>query len=121
MSEHLSTQELESYLWSKAKRQIHSSFVRLAALAGVMGIEIERSICYTAFRVDRLGPKLNPDPILLKSLVGDNEHVVGDHLLWLEDKLDFAGFRDAFAHHKIKLDGDTGVGACLLGLAAASP
>jgi hypothetical protein len=59
--------------WSNAKQQMRSTLLRLRALAGVLGVEITRAVCYTAFCEDELSPDSLPEPAELKIPVGDED------------------------------------------------
>lgn len=58
--------------WAGVRAQLHGSRLRLDAIAGVLGIEIERVVLYTAFREDRIGLG-SPDPILDAVPIGGRE------------------------------------------------
>jgi hypothetical protein len=103
--------------WIKAKRQIHSSLVRLAALAGVMDVRITRYVCYTAYREDRLEVRRNADPILFKVPIGGAlDPVVEGQLDWFGDSLDLGGFLTGVPHRRLQVDPATCAATCILEL-----
>jgi hypothetical protein len=56
--------------WTRVQKQLRGSCMRVMAVAGAVGIEIEQFILYTAFRQDQLGRR-STDAILTISPAGE--------------------------------------------------
>jgi hypothetical protein len=104
--------------WDKAKRQMGWSLLRLRALAGVLGIQFQRVVCYTAYRSEKWEPGLLKVP--LGDLVAADETQArtiellqrqGD---WLDPGIELRGFDQQFLHRKVMLDAQTGAGQVIL-------
>ena len=52
--------------WRKARLQMRWTLSRLRALAGVLGVELRRGVLYTAFRMDKLSPDSDRNPLVQK-------------------------------------------------------
>jgi hypothetical protein len=100
--------------WKEVSREFLGTLGRLLALAGVLGIEIDRVTFGTAFRDDKLSPEESPNPTRGRPLLdalsqeGDAEHAVTDarrqQLAWMHDEVRLPGFVHPFPHVKIRLD-----------------
>lgn len=108
--------------WSKAKRQMRSTLLRLRALAGVLGVELRSVVCYTAFCEDELSPESMPEPAELKVPLGDEEPQTPEAALdldavrrqfdWEEAFVHLPDISGSITHRKLPLDlvNDRGVG-----------
>jgi hypothetical protein len=100
--------------WEEVHGHFFGTLGRLLALAGVLGIELDRVTFGTAFRRDQLSPEESPNPThgrpLLDALPedGDAEHAVSGarlrQLAWMNDEVRLPGFVHPFPHVKIRLD-----------------
>lgn len=106
--------------WSKAKRQMFWTLLRLRALAGVLGVPIARVVFYTAYCDDELLPDSSPEPAESKIPLGDDEPVTLEDAADVEARqrqFDWEGaavnlrdFKGEFPHRKVQLRLDNGIG-----------
>lgn len=100
------TINLES--WSDAKIQLRWSLARVRALAGVLGVPIARTCCYTAYREETF----SKNPGLAKLMVEGQPS--GDSLSkdfraqfdWPNEEIDLGSYPSRWPHRKVKLDTD---------------
>lgn len=105
--------------WSKAKRQMRSTLLRLRALAGVLGVEITRVVCYTAYCDDELEPDSLPEPAESKISIGDDPPAPEDaedletvrrQFDWESEFVYLPDFGEPVPHRKLTLQQIDGVG-----------
>lgn len=105
--------------WKEIKQQIRCSLIRLRALAGVMGIQFNRVVCYTAYRRDMLAPGAVKLPVgRLQSQQADqdeNLEALRQQTDWEEPEIQLRNFPTRFLHRKVKLDDQAGTGRVDLG------
>lgn len=95
--------------FSKAKRQLGCSLVRVLSLCGVLGIEINRLRCYIAYREDKLDPAATADMALLQLPLGDDSsgYTISD---WCREQIALKGVADLVPLKKVQLDLGSGEG-----------
>ncbi len=109
--------------WRHVRQQLHGTRIRLDALCGVLGIEVDAVYLYTAFRRDRIGAQTSPDPLLVEIPVGSSatpqrptpEQVAG-RLAWAADVIALPEFGE-LPHRRVPLAvaDDVGLGLVELG------
>jgi len=91
--------------WAKAKRQMRWSLARLRALAGVLGVTIDRTCCYIAYREETF----STDPGLVKLMLGDVDdpetRLLREQFDWPDATIDLGGYPRRWPHRKVRLDG----------------
>lgn len=106
--------------WLDVQAQLHGSCIRLRAICGVLGVQVDRITLYTAFREDLLGSR-SPDPALTTLPVeptGPRSPAIIVKA-WRASILDLEGF-GPLAHQRIQLTDagdDVGRATVVLGLA----
>jgi hypothetical protein len=111
---------VRSEQWLTVKQQFHGALLRLRALCAVLGFEIRRVVCYTAFREgnDHLSlrsnenPSLNKLPVLAQRPADDTRRRAFIELQreWLGASVTLDGFDAPIPHRKLVLDPATGEG-----------
>ena len=105
--------------WSHAKRQMRSTLLRLRALAGVLGVDIAKVVCYTAHCDDQLEPDSVPEPAEGKISLGDDPPAPEDaedletvrrQFDWDGDVVHLPDFASPIPHRKLPLEQVDGVG-----------
>ena len=100
--------------WDRAKRQMRWSLIRLRALAGVLGIQLKRVVCYTAYRFERWETGLLKVPIGTPSPTNDEQARTIELLQqqgdWLDLDIELRTFDDRFVHRKVALNSQDGTG-----------
>jgi len=100
--------------WDRAKRQMRWSLIRLRALAGFLGIQLERVVCYTAYRFERWETGLLKVPIGTPSPTNDEQARTIELLQqqgdWLDLDIELRTFDDRFVHRKVALNSQDGTG-----------
>ena len=101
--------------WSEILQQMRWTLSKLMALAGALGVHLDRAVFYTAFRNDRLSTVSSPNPIFAKlpietdapaEIVRDIGRARQLQIDWENDDISLGDFEGRFAHRKIELDGD---------------
>jgi len=109
---------VEQSTWNKALKQLRWTLLRLRALAGALGVPIQRVTFYTAFREDTLSSTSSRNPLVPRNTI-TSRFAEPDEIIerprrlltaWEDDKIVFEGFEGHFVHHKIELD-DAGHGS----------
>jgi hypothetical protein len=100
--------------WAKAKRQLRWTVTRLQAVAGALGIQIQRVFCYTAYRSDdEMQPDSAPDPTQAKLSLGDElpsaevnreiDDTAQRQFDWPDSTIRLRDFDGLFPHERIEL------------------
>lgn len=104
--------------WARAKRQMRWTLIRLRALAGVLGIQFKRVVCYTAYRFERWETGLVKIPIGAPKPVNDEQAETIDLLQqqgdWLAAEIELRDFDPLFLHRKVVLNSEDGMGQVAL-------
>lgn len=99
--------------WTKILQQCRWTFLRLRAVAGVLGVPISRVTFYTAYRDDKLSIASSRNPLVPRNLITSRsappderiERIRQLKMAWENDDISLADFEGRFAHTKIELDG----------------
>lgn len=92
--------------WDKAKIQLRWSLARVRALAGVLGVPIDRTCCYTAYREETF----SKDPGLTKLWLGTGtsddplSQEFREQFDWPDDEVDLGHYPSRWPHRKVQLD-----------------
>jgi hypothetical protein len=100
--------------WHEIGKQFLWTLGKLLALAGVLGITLDRVTLGTAFRRDQLSEEESPNPAQGRPVLDgpaaqdDDERTVTEarqrQLAWMNDEVRLPGFARSFRHVKIPLD-----------------
>ena len=100
--------------WNKALQQVRWTLLRLRALAGALGVPIQRVTLYTAFREDKLSSTSSRNPLAPRNLITSRFAELDESIerprrlqkAWEDDEIVFDGFDGRFVHTKVELDGE---------------
>jgi hypothetical protein len=102
--------------WHEIARQFRWTLGKLLAIAGVLGIAIERVTFGTAYRRDQLSEDESPNPSQGRPMLegraeeGDDAAAITEarryQLAWMNDQVRLPGFLNPFPHVKIRLDAE---------------
>lgn len=105
--------------WTRAKRQMRWSLIRLQALAGALDVKLTRMRCYTAYRHERWEKGLLKLPIGEVHPQDPSQEEAAELLLrqadWVTPEIELRGFDVPLAHQKVQLDPQQGTGQASLG------
>lgn len=90
--------------WQRVQRQLRGSCLRLLAVGGVLGLEIDKITLYTAFRRTKISAR-TPDFALMTPPPGrvDPRERFAQRLAWQAPRLPLEGF-GMLDHQRIQLD-----------------
>ncbi len=91
---------INSKNWEKVKLQFKGGLTNSFGLCGILDKTVSKVIFYTAFREDKLNSLNTPNPILLKSTIGNKQKTSA--IDWDSSGVNILNTN--FEHKKIKLD-----------------
>ena len=105
---------VEQNSWSKALKQMRWTFLRLRALAGALGVPIQRVTFYTAFREHKFSSTSSRNALVPRSPItsrfAEPDEIIERprrlQMAWENDDITLGDFEGRFAHTKIELDKD---------------
>ncbi|HRI71273.1 MAG TPA: hypothetical protein PK156_43870 [Polyangium sp.] len=109
--------------WEQAKKQLQESLTKVLAIAGVLGIEINRVCLGAAFRESRLDSTTDPEPRVAVGVLDMDPADTSNTQInararelaeWRTGEVKLRGFAKPFPLTKIQLDPQTGHGSYAL-------